>query len=157
MRILIVATTLLLLSSALDLQDLAGQVASDEAAVETVHAFHAALAAGDSATALSLLAPDVVIFESGAVEASRDEYRSHHLPADMEFSQSVSREITSERSGSAGDVAWMLTESHSTGTFRERPIDVRGIETMLLRRTADGWRIVHIHWSSRRVRADSGS
>jgi ketosteroid isomerase-like protein len=156
MRTLIVTAALVLSPAALGLQVLAGQDHPRSSAPETVHAFHAALAAGDSATALSLLALDVVIFESGGVEASRDEYRSHHLPADMEFAQSVSREITSERSGSAGDVAWMLTESHSTGTFRERPIDVRGVETMLLRHTADGWRIVHIHWSSRRVRTDSG-
>ena len=132
-----------------------GAQTAESGPVDVVHAFHAALSAGDSATALSLLAHDVVIFESGGVEASRDEYRSHHLPADMEFSQSVTREITSERSGSDGDVAWVLTASHSSGTFRERPVNVRGVETMLLRRTADGWRIVHIHWSSRRVRTDS--
>lgn len=132
-----------------------GAQTSDSDPVAVVHAFHAALSAGDSAAALSLLAPDVVIFESGGVEASRDEYRSHHLPADMEFSQSVTREITRERSGSTGDVAWVLTESRTSGTFRERPVNVRGVETMLLRRSADGWRIVHIHWSSRRVQPDS--
>jgi ketosteroid isomerase-like protein len=154
MRILIVTAALLLAPAALGLQALAGQSDPEQAARETVHAFHAALAAGDSATALSLLAPDVVIFESGGVEASRDEYRSHHLPADMEFSRSVTREITNERSGSSGDVAWVLTESHATGTFRDRPINSRGVGTMLLRRTADGWRIVHIHWSSRRVPSD---
>ena len=131
---------------------LAGQSGPGATAPETVHAFHAALAAGDSTTALSLLAPGVVIFESGGVEASRDEYRSHHLPADTEFAQSVAREITGERSGSHGDLTWVLTESHSTGSFRDRPVNVRGVETMLLRRTAEGWRIIHIHWSSRRTR-----
>jgi ketosteroid isomerase-like protein len=155
MRIHALTVALLLSPATLGLQPLVGQGHPASGAPETVRAFHAALAAGDSATALSLLAPDVVIFESGGVEASRDEYRSHHLPADMEFSQSVAREITGERSGSEGDVAWVLTESHGVGTFRERPINVRGVETMLLRRTTDGWRIVHIHWSSRRTRTDS--
>ncbi len=46
-----------------------------------LRAFHEGLAARDSVTALSLLAEDVVIYESGGVEASREEYRSHHLPA----------------------------------------------------------------------------
>jgi ketosteroid isomerase-like protein len=154
MRILIVVTALLLSPAALGLGALVGQDDPEQAARETVHAFHAALSSGDSATALSLLAPDVIIFESGGVEASRDEYRSHHLPADMEFSQSVAREITNERSGSSGDVAWVLTESRSIGTFRERPINSRGVGTILLRRTAEGWRITHIHWSSRRVPSD---
>ncbi len=122
---------------------------------DVAHAFHAALTSGDSAAALSLLAPDVVVFESGGVEASRAEYRSHHLPADMEFSSSVSREITHERAGSEGGLAWVLSESHTTGTFRDREINTRGVETMLLRRTSEGWRIVHIHWSSRRVQSDS--
>ena len=152
MRVIIVSAALSLAPAALGLQALAGQSDPEQAARQTVQAFHAALAAGDSAKALSLLAPDVVIFESGGVEASRDEYRSHHLPADMEFSRSVTREITSERYGSSGDVAWVLTESRSTGTFRGQPIDSRGVGTMLLRRTPEGWRITHIHWSSRRAR-----
>ena len=59
---------------------------SDVAA--TVDRFHAALSAGDSTGALALLADDAVILESGGVE-TRDEYRSHHLPADIAFAQAV--------------------------------------------------------------------
>jgi hypothetical protein len=33
--------------------------------------------------------------------------------------------------------------------FNGRPVDRLTVETMLLRRHADGWRIQHIHWSSR--------
>jgi ketosteroid isomerase-like protein len=64
---------------------------------EVVLAFHEALASGDSVTALELLAEDVVIYESGGVEASREEYRSHHLPADMAFTSSTEREVTVEQ------------------------------------------------------------
>ena len=68
------------------------QGASDSAAVvATVGRFHAALAAGDSAAALALLAPDVTILESGGVE-TRDEYRSHHLPGDIAFARAVKSE-----------------------------------------------------------------
>lgn len=115
-----------------------------------VRAYHEAMAAGDTARALSLLSPDVVIFESGVIEASRDEYRASHLAADMEFARTTRREVTSERWGASADVAWVLSETRSTGTFRGRPVDSRGVETVLLRRTRDGWRIAHIHWSSRR-------
>lgn len=37
----------------------------------------------------------------------------------------------------------------TAGTFRDKIINARGVETMLLRRTEHGWRIAHIHWSSR--------
>lgn len=39
---------------------------------KTVEAFHDALASGDSARALALLAPDVVVLESGEVERYAD-------------------------------------------------------------------------------------
>jgi ketosteroid isomerase-like protein len=119
--------------------------------VETVRAFHEALASGDSIMALGLLTEDVVIYESGGVEASREEYRSHHLPADMEFASSTVRESTLDRSGRSGDFAWVFSRSRTTGTFRDNEIDSMGTETMFLVRTSDGWRIRHIHWSSRRA------
>ncbi len=114
-----------------------------------VAAFHDALASGDSSEALALLAPDVLIYESGAVETSRDEYRSHHLPADIAFASSTAREVIAQSGGQSADIAWLTTTTTTTGTFRGREIDVRGTETMLLRQTAEGWRITHIHWSSR--------
>lgn len=132
---------------------LAGQ-APDEGPEHVVRAFHVALSRGDSSAALALLAPDVVIYESGGVEASRDEYRSHHLAADIQFSAATTREVVTQRSGTDGDLAWVLSQSRTSGTFGDRRIDSRGTETMLLKRTADGWKIVHIHWSSRPVRSD---
>jgi hypothetical protein len=60
-----------------------GTAPSDSAAAAAaVGAYHRALASGDTAAALALLAPDAVVLESGGAE-SRDEYRSHHLAADM--------------------------------------------------------------------------
>src|SRR5687768_11914331 len=56
--------------------------------IAVVSEFHAALSTGDSATALRLLDPDAMVLESGEVE-TRDEYRSHHLAADIEFAKSV--------------------------------------------------------------------
>lgn len=114
---------------------------------DIVDAFHAALSAGDSTSALGLLSPDVVIFESGGAEMSREEYRSHHLGADIEFSMSMTREITERRVDAGVDVAIVLTRSATRGTFRGRDIDATGVETMVLTRSGDGWVIVHIHWS----------
>jgi ketosteroid isomerase-like protein len=115
-------------------------------------AFHDALARGDRARVTELLASDVVIFESGGAELSRAEYASHHLGDDMEFAQATKEEVVAREAGESGDAAWVLTRSRTTGTFREKKVDLRGTETMLLRKSADGWRIVHIHWSSAKVK-----
>jgi ketosteroid isomerase-like protein len=121
----------------------------DESPEVVVADFHTALAAGEREAALARLDPDVLIFESGGAELSRDEYAAHHFGADMAFSAATQRTIVDQQSGEIGDSAWVLTQSKTTGTFREKAIDSRGTETMLLRRGTDGWRIIHIHWSSR--------
>ena len=119
---------------------------------QAVEAFHAALSSGERAAVLALLSPQVVIFEGGGAEMSRDEYASHHLDGDMQFEQNTHHEIVERSSSSEGDLAWVITRSKTSGTFREKSIDLVGTETMVLRRTGDGWRIVHIHWSSRKKR-----
>lgn len=128
------------------------QVSAQESPADVANRFHDLLASGDSLGALALLVPDVVIFESGRVEASREEYRSHHLGTDVQFASSVKREIIDQRTEMMGDYVLMLTQTRVSGTFREREINNLGVETLVLRRTAEGWRIVHVHWSSRRER-----
>ncbi len=117
--------------------------------VDAVQAFHEALASGDKQAVLAYLDPEVLVFESGGAELSRDEYSSHHLGADMEFSAATTRTVVDQRHEELGETAWVLTRSETAGTFRSREVDARGVETVLLRQTEDGWRIVHIHWSSR--------
>lgn len=114
-----------------------------------VKEFHDALALGDSGKVLALLAENVVIFEGGRTEASRAEYQSHHLGADMELAASTTRNVEDRWTGGNQDVAWVLTRARTTGSFRGREIDLHGTETIVLRRIAGGWRITHIHWSSR--------
>ena len=128
----------------------AGIVAEEAAgAAMAVDAFHTALKAGDTAAALTFLAPDVMIFEEGGAERSRDEYASHHLGSDAAFA-AASEATVARRSGWAdGDVAWITSEGRTTGQFNGRAIDRLTTETMVLKRHADGWRIHHIHWSSR--------
>lgn len=126
----------------------AAQRTDAEAVRATVHAFHAALAAGDSTTALGHLAPDVVIHESGRSE-TLDEYRSGHLRADVAFAAAVRREVTDEAVATWGDAALYTARSRATGRWRERDVDAQGVETVVLVRTPEGWRIRHVHWSSR--------
>ncbi len=118
------------------------------AVVAVVERYHRALAEGDSAAALALLAPDAVILESGGVE-SREEYRSHHLPADIQFARAVQSQRSATRVVVVGTVAWVSSTSTTQGTYRERPIDSTGAELMVLTRESGGWMIRAIHWSSR--------
>jgi ketosteroid isomerase-like protein len=126
--------------------------ASDSSRVlETVAAFHRALAQGDSMTALRLLADDAIILESGGRE-TKAEYRAHHLPGDIAFARAVAREPQTTEVRIAGEVAWVTSTSVTSGTFRDRPVNSTGVELMVLSRTPSGWAIRAIHWSSRQRR-----
>ena len=122
--------------------------ASARGAAATVDAFHAALHRGDTRAAAALLADDALIFEAGGAERSKAEYAAHHLPADAEFTRSVSSVVTRRAANSSGTLAWVASEGRTTGTYKAKALDLLTTETMLLRRTGSGWKIVHIHWSS---------
>jgi len=125
---------------------------SDEnAVVAVVDAYHTALASGDSTSALSLLAEDVTILESGGVE-DKEHYRSGHLAGDMRFAEAVPRERSDITVTVAGDVAWAWSTSTTQGRMGDREVNSRGAELMVLSRAGDVWRIRAIHWSSRAVR-----
>lgn len=118
-------------------------------AARAVDAFHGKLASGDGAAAATLLAKDALIFESGHAERSRAEYASHHAGADAAYAAAVPSKLTHRNGFVDGNTAWIVSESRATGTYKDKPVDRVTTETMLLRKTAEGWRIAHIHWSSR--------
>lgn len=121
----------------------------DSAAVaKVVNEFHRALSSGDSAAALALLSPDGVVLESGGIE-TMSEYRSHHLPSDIEFAQAVKSERSALNVSVLGQTAWTRASTVSQGTFRGRPVNSSGAESMVLIKNSRGWQIVSIHWSSR--------
>lgn len=130
---------------------LVAQDSGENAVALTVASFHSALEQRDRGRALAALSPDVVIYESGEAELSRDEYAAHHLEADTRFAASTKTELVDRRTIISGDLASVISRTKTSGTFAAKPIDVIGTETMLLRRDAEGrWSIVHIHWSSHR-------
>ncbi len=117
--------------------------------VATIERFHAALGAGDSLAALSLLAEDAVIVEGGGIQ-SRSEYRSHHLGADIGFARAVTRELRHVSVVVSGDLAWASSTSTARGTLRDREINSTSAELAVLSRSGNSWIIRAIHWSSRR-------
>ncbi len=117
-----------------------------------VDAFSAALRAGDATVVERLMAPDVIIAESGGVERSFAEYASHHMPADMAFTAAVPFTLEHRDVIVEGDMATVISRGQVHGQFRDRAIHSNSMETMVLRRTDGHWRIVHIHWSSSPIR-----
>lgn len=126
------------------------QAAAASSPKEALAAFHAALAAGDKAGVLNLMTPDVAIYEAGRVERSRDEYASHHLGGDMEFAKTATRRVLKQSERADGSMAVIWQETETSGTSRGKPIHVLGTETALLEKQDGTWRIVHVHWSSRK-------
>lgn len=119
------------------------------AVANVVNQFHAALSKGDTAKAVSLLATDAVILESGGIE-SRAEYISHHLPEDIEFAKAVNSRQGTIRVTVDGRSAWTSATSSTEGHFKGRAINSVGAESMVLTKNESRWRIRSIHWSSRR-------
>lgn len=135
-------------------RSLAPETPADSIAVaKVVSDFQTALSTGDSVKALSLLATDAVILESGGVEP-RSEYRSHHLPEDIKFARTVAPKRGPLQVRIQGSAAWTVATSTAQGTFKGRTINSVGAESMVLTKRGAGWQIRSIHWSSRERRAE---
>lgn len=119
---------------------------------ETVAAFHQALESGDKDRALSFLSPEVAIYEGGHVERSRDEYAQHHLGGDMEFASATTRKLLKQSERIDGNTAIVWEETETTGTSRGKPVHAFGTGTVVLEKKGDAWKIVHVHWSSRKAK-----
>ena len=122
---------------------------ADHPAVVAATQLGAAISAGDVDMLRTLIAPDVLIFESGGVESSLAEYEGHHMPADIAFMKNMSSEVISRRVIEAGDSAIVLTQSRISGVYKEKDVDLSSTETLVLEEIDGQWKIVHIHWSSR--------
>ncbi len=121
-------------------------------AVKVVDAFSTALQAGDLTSAGSLLAEDVLILESGGAERTREEYLGGHAGHDAQFLKAAHVQLIHRTARTEGELAWVGTESELHASKDGKPMTLLSTETMVLKNTPNGWRIVHIHWSSRSKR-----
>lgn len=118
-------------------------------AVRQVDAFSQALAAADFDRMKSLLAPDVIILESGGVERNRDEYMGHHAKLDAAFLDGAHVNVLSRTARIDGNLAWVATETEVHAVKGNKPPTLLSTETMILGNRSGDWQILHIHWSSR--------
>jgi ketosteroid isomerase-like protein len=122
---------------------------SARAAVATVDRFFAALSAGEIDKAAAELDPQVIILESGGAERSAAEYLGGHAKSDAEFLKKAEHKPGHRTARASGDLAWVASDNDMVIQQDGRPVTIASAETMVLRRTGSGWKIVHIHWSSR--------
>lgn len=120
--------------------------------IETVAAFHRALAGGKAEQASAMLSPEIRIYESGHVERSRQEYAGHHLPADAAFAKATTSKVLKQNERIDGNLAVVMQETETTGQFQGKNVHLFGTETALLEKQGEQWIIFHLHWSSRKSR-----
>lgn len=120
-------------------------------AVAAVERFSIALGAGDLRKAGAELDPGVIILESGGAERSRDEYLGGHARNDADFLKSAMVTLKRRNAQASGDLAWVASESQIHAMKGAEMLMIDSTETVVLRKSGEGWKIVHIHWSSRRA------
>jgi ketosteroid isomerase-like protein len=116
---------------------------------DAVDGFHAALKRKDTAGALSHLDRSLVVFEFGKMDATIEAYALSHLPGDIDMAAITDWNLQARRLGGSGNERWVLSTYRITGKRPDgKAIDQIMLETAIVRRVGESFRIVHLHWSS---------
>lgn len=150
----IACSLLLTLSSAWAPQPVSARAPDDP--LVTVSVFRNALIDGNVGTALALLSPDMLAYQAGAAEVSRHDYAQRQIRKDIAHLATYYVEEKSQKHDVQDDLAWVSTRLRLLGKSVEKPSEYFGTETVVLRRSAAGWLIVHRHWSDS-APADGGT
>ncbi len=120
-------------------------------AVQVVNSFMAALGNGQLEAARQLMTPDAVVISNGHVLGDRNGYIDGAAKEDAAALRAVvQRELLNRNAKAGADLGWVVSEKRlrgAAGAQGEKVVVVT--ETMLLAKTAAGWKITHIHWSGR--------
>jgi len=122
-------------------------VNTDTEVGEVVAELHTALRSSDEATIRSILADNVLIFEGSGAERSLEEYASHHMKSDMKFLKHMATELLERNIMIHGDVAISSSRSKMTGKYKNKDFNKVTVETLVLKKNSDGWKVIRVHWS----------
>ncbi len=123
-----------------------GDGVSEKTPVMVANTLHQALTDGDKATVKTLLAGDLLVLEGGHSQTSAKDYMEGHMLSDMAFLAHMTREVKEQTSGNSDRVAWVKTTSSLKGTYKDKEMNLTSTETLVLRRSDTGWKIVFIEW-----------
>ena len=136
--------------SAAQAEDTTAVASAAKPAVAAVAEFSTALQAGDLKRVEALLDPNVLVLEGGNAEHSRAEYLKHHAAEDAAFLKTVHVMVKRRSAKADGGLAYVTTESDLHQMQDGKMQTIQSTETMVLQKSGEAWRIVHIHWSSRK-------
>ncbi len=115
-----------------------------------------AMESGDLDAAEKLFGSPSSIYESGGQEGTWKHYREHHLGPEIDAIESftISRgesESYKSQDGSMAFVAWPI--EYRIVLEGDRTVESKGTVTFVLIHGDDGFRIRHLHWSSRKQKS----
>ena len=137
------------------LTETAGQSAGDAASVEAwLRGYDAAFMARDLAKLAVFYHPDVTIYEGGGINNGWADYRDNHLGPELKAFQDLqfAHSDTKVTLLPGGEAAYATSRYTIKAKMGDRLLDSEGLETLLLVKSADGWKIRHSHTSSRPAR-----
>ncbi|MGH1468238.1 MAG: YybH family protein [Bdellovibrionales bacterium] len=114
---------------------------------KVVKKFHIALKNKNKKKALKQLDESVLIYEGGGVERSAQEYASHHLMSDMAFMSKMKVNLVEHQVEVFDDIAVSSSRSEIEGEYNEKKIKKTTMETIVLKKRKNKWKIIRIHWS----------
>lgn len=127
-------------------------LSADESAVRAVLArYKSAIERLDATGTETLFTEDSAVFETGGVEGTYKEYLAHHLGPELAAFRAFAFSDYTVAVRIEGDLA-LATETYNyriepkTGEVATR----KGVATSVLKRTADGWKILVMHNSARK-------
>ncbi len=119
-------------------------------AVAAVDRFSDALTQGDMAKLAAELDKNVLVLESGGAQRTAAEYLGEHAKSDAAFMKTAHVMLMRRTALVDGNLAYVASESEIHTMKGEAMLAIASTETMVLKRVGAAWKIVHIHWSSRK-------
>ena len=98
--------------------------------------------------------PDVTIYEGTGINNGWADYRDRHLGPELKAFENLQFGHTETKVTlmPGGESAYATSRYTIKAKMGERELDSEGLETLVLVKTADGWKIRHSHTSSRPAR-----
>lgn len=93
--------------------------------------------------------PNLLIIEGAGADRGWQRYRDHHLEPELAEAKDLRYRYSNLRVDVAGGLAWATFDYELRATIKETPLDIAGKGTLILRRTAGAWKIVHSHTSGK--------
>ncbi len=124
----------------------------EERVRDVIQSYRKALTDRDLDAMDGLFAADATVFENGKDEGSWKDYRAHHLGPELAGLKEFRVGSSKPKVQVTGGVA--LVRDHfefGVTTTSDRSIELRAAVTYVLELREEGWRIAHMHWSSRRM------